>query len=317
MPHVLIISPDPRQRRLWSEWMAGYPDLTVRVASSIEEGLEGEPASSDVIVAPLEGGFETSLPIDGGAESPAVILVADGSLPDRLLVAMDRHPSTGLRLVAAGDSNGSSALLEAVESLLDLRQRRREHATVQACCVQVVLEYELDNDKARIAPLIEILLKRCDQFGLFDDRDRVRAQISLEEALLNAVIHGNLEVDSKLREQAGDEFGRMIALRQSIPRYADRRVTIRCELDRQGAAFRIRDEGPGFDVSKVRDCRDSDRLAVASGRGVLLMRSFMDQVTYNATGNEVQLRKGRSASRAVELPSTQTGHPGAMFTAAR
>ena len=317
MPHVLIITPDRRQRRLWIEWMAGYPDILLREAASLEEGLAGPDGPPDVIVAPLAHGHGLTGASTARLESTGLVFVADDAVPFDLLPTLESRSPGSPRPRVMREQDGASSLIEAVESLLDLRQRHREQAMVEACCTKCVLEYEIDNDKSRIGPLIELLLKRCDQFDLFDDRDRVRTQIALEETLLNAVIHGNLEVDSKLREEAGDEFGRMIALRQSIPHFADRRVTVRCELDRQGATFTIRDEGPGFDVSRIRDCRDTDRLSVASGRGLLLIRSFMDQVTHNATGNEVQLQKGRSSSKVSTACEAEAGHAGATFTATR
>jgi anti-sigma regulatory factor (Ser/Thr protein kinase) len=57
------------------------------------------------------------------------------------------------------------------------------------------------------------------------------------------------------------------------------------------ARFVIRDEGPGFDPHKVPDPTDPENLERESGRGLLLMRSFMDSVAYNPTGNEVTLVK--------------------------
>ncbi len=317
MPHVLIISPNRQRRRLWTEWMAGLPETVLRHAASLEEGLAGPDAPPDVIVTSLIHGLDGAGPLGEGLEAPGVVFVVDDTIPADLLPSLESSASTSRRPHLIREQDGASSLIQAVERVLDLRQRRMEKAMIDACCTNVVLEYEIDNDKARVTPLIDLLMKRCDQFDLFDERDRVRTQIALEETLLNAIIHGNLEVDSRLREEAGDEFGQMIALRQSIPHFADRRVTLHCELDRQGASFTIRDQGPGFDVSRIRDCRDADRLSVSSGRGLLLIRSFMDEVTYNATGNEVQLRKGRSPSKIDAACEAESGRAGATFTAAR
>ena len=60
--------------------------------------------------------------------------------------------------------------------------------------------------------------------------------------------------------------------------------------------FVIRDDGPGFDVEKVRNPTEDDAIALASGRGILLMRSFMDSIDYNDLGNEVSMYKRRSAT---------------------
>jgi len=60
----------------------------------------------------------------------------------------------------------------------------------------------------------------------------------------------------------------------------------------------IGDEGPGFDPSKLPDPTDPANLEMASGRGILLMRTFMTDVHYNNNGNVVTLVKRRNAGAA-------------------
>jgi anti-sigma regulatory factor (Ser/Thr protein kinase) len=55
--------------------------------------------------------------------------------------------------------------------------------------------------------------------------------------------------------------------------------------------FVIRDEGPGFDPASLPDPTDPENIEKACGRGLLLMRTFMDKVDYNRTGNQVTLTK--------------------------
>ena len=53
----------------------------------------------------------------------------------------------------------------------------------------------------------------------------------------------------------------------------------------------VRDEGPGFDVAPIADCDDPTALARRGGRGLVLMRTFLDEVSYNDLGNEVTMVK--------------------------
>jgi anti-sigma regulatory factor (Ser/Thr protein kinase) len=62
-------------------------------------------------------------------------------------------------------------------------------------------------------------------------------------------------------------------------------------VTQQKATFIITDEGPGFDVSSLPDPTDPANLETPSGRGLLLMRTFMDDVKYNATGNRCTMIK--------------------------
>ena len=76
--------------------------------------------------------------------------------------------------------------------------------------------------------------------------------------------------------------------------FCHRRIRVEARLDREHATFRVRDEGPGFDPNSLPDPRDPQNLEKLSGRGVLLMRTFMDDVTFNDRGNEVVLVKRRA-----------------------
>jgi anti-sigma regulatory factor (Ser/Thr protein kinase) len=67
-------------------------------------------------------------------------------------------------------------------------------------------------------------------------------------------------------------------------------------VSRYKATFVIADQGSGFDASQLPNPSDPIVLERPSGRGILLMRTFMDEVHYNSTGNLVTLVKHRKAS---------------------
>ena len=85
----------------------------------------------------------------------------------------------------------------------------------------------------------------------------------------------------------------LLAQRRSKPPHRDRRVFVDVNVSTQKAQFVIRDEGPGFDVSSLPDLLDSTIGKSEGGRGVSLMLTFMDEVTYNDVGNQVTLIKYR------------------------
>jgi anti-sigma regulatory factor (Ser/Thr protein kinase) len=129
------------------------------------------------------------------------------------------------------------------------------------------------------------------EVGLCDLTGATRAGIALEEALLNAIYHGNLEVSSELRENGDEAFHKLAAERRKQHPYCDRRVKVTARMSPARAAFVIVDQGPGFDVSRLPDPTDLNNIDRPSGRGVLLMRAFMSHVRYNAAGNGVKLIK--------------------------
>jgi len=91
-------------------------------------------------------------------------------------------------------------------------------------------------------------------------------KLALEEAMTNAVKHGN----------------------RNKP---DRHITVRYAVGPQRVVITVADEGCGFDPSSVPDPTLPERLWLPSGRGIMLMRAYMDEVVYNAKGNEVRLVK--------------------------
>jgi serine/threonine-protein kinase RsbW len=95
--------------------------------------------------------------------------------------------------------------------------------------------------------------------------------LALEEAVVNAIKHGN-----RLDLQ--------------------KRVHISCKMDPDRFWISIADEGEGFDPNAVPDCTDDEHIHIPSGRGLLLMRCYMNQVEYNDRGNVVTMEKVRKQS---------------------
>lgn len=100
--------------------------------------------------------------------------------------------------------------------------------------------------------------------------DLFAVHLAVHEALTNAIIHGNCRNPSK-------------------------KVTVSCGLQPNELTVAIGDEGPGFDPHRVPDCTHPDRLDAPGGRGVALMRSFMDSVSFSDQGRMVRLTKRRSS----------------------
>ncbi len=102
-------------------------------------------------------------------------------------------------------------------------------------------------------------------------------KLALEEALTNAVRHGNDNDASK----------------QLVVRYL---------VDPQRTIIMVRDEGHGFTPTKVPDPTSDENLERPSGRGIMLMQAYMTRVHFNKAGNEVWMlkrnREQQSASSA-------------------
>ena len=187
-------------------------------------------------------------------------------------------------------------LLPVLERVLSVGQAERRRYKVLQGMTRRSSQYVLENDPALVSPLVAQFREDLIEMGLCDLTGATRAGIALEEALLNAVYHGNLEVSSDLRQNGDEAFHRLARERRALAPYEARRVRVTARLTTTQATFVISDQGPGFDVGKLPDPTDPEFLDRPSGRGVLLMRTFMDEIRYNATGNRVTLVKRRDRS---------------------
>jgi anti-sigma regulatory factor (Ser/Thr protein kinase) len=185
----------------------------------------------------------------------------------------------------------ATELRETADQVLSSSAQQRCRSEVMESMVGIQSAFEIKNDRRLFSPLISYLQECLANLGALDEADRTRIGVALEEALVNAAEHGNLELDSALRASDRRAYVELADQRRSLEPYRDRRVYVEAHLSRREARFVVRDEGAGFDPGTLPDPRDPENLLKVSGRGVLIMRTFMDEVSFNAQGNEVTLVK--------------------------
>ena len=126
---------------------------------------------------------------------------------------------------------------------------------------------ELPSERGSSRLVTDELLEQLGLHGWPAD-DVFAIHLAAEEALVNAVVHGNRLDPTKT-------------------------VHVECEVSAELVRLAITDQGEGFDPAQVPDCTLEERLEAPGGRGVMLMRSFMTRIEYNAKGNSVVLEKRR------------------------
>lgn len=182
-------------------------------------------------------------------------------------------------------------LSETLESVLSSSRTQQQAARLLGKMELCETRFLLENDTALIPPLVQHLEKDVERLKLCEPSGLVLLGVALHEALTNAMLHGNLELSSSLRESDEKEYYRQSVERRTRAPYADRRVTVTSRLTPQEVAFTIRDEGGGFDPNILPDPTDPANLGKVSGRGLLLIQTFMDRVEHNSRGNEITMVK--------------------------
>lgn len=300
MTTILVVDDSAMDCRIAGGFLEQEPDCQVLYAEdgatalkSVEEHLP-DIVVTDMVMPNIDGlqlveAMKRDFPL-----IPVIIMTAVGSeehavqalkrgaasyVPKRRL-AQDLLETVRLVLRAADDDRNVSRLLV--------------HRTEQAD-----FKFTLENELPLLAAVVTYMQQTMRAMGLFDEAERLRIGVALEEVLLNAMFHGNLELSSKLREDDKPSYHETARTRAKELPFCNRRIFVGASLSPAGAQFTIRDEGLGFNPKELPDPTDPANLNRVSGRGLLLMYTFMDGVAFNESGNEVRLTKN---ARRVNVP---------------
>ena len=292
MTHILVVDDSPTER--------------LRVGRLIERGVgsvsisyaENGKAAYDSLQLVLPDLIVTDLrmpEMDGLGLVERV--TADGIGVPVILMTSFGNEEIALQALNAGAASYvpkavlDKHLIYTLENVIALSQGKKNRQRVLQALTHVHLQFVLDNDITYVPPLISYLQEQMAIMRLFDESQLLRVGIALCEALTNAIHHGNLELDSEWRQNDEAEYFRIAEERRQSKPYSDRRVRMVATLSDQEVRFVIDDDGLGFKVDQIRDPTDEINMERMGGRGLLLIRSFMDQVTHNSTGNSIALIK--------------------------
>jgi DNA-binding NarL/FixJ family response regulator len=269
-----------------------YSVHTVKTGSEAIEFLDRQSVS--IVLTDL------NMPEMTGIELMQAIKAKHPAVPVVIMTSVGSE-STAVQALQAGaagyvaKSQLRRDLPHVLSSVIAAAKMDRRKNRVTRSLTKRMSEFAIENDPEIVAPLIQHLQEELSAIGVCGPANRTRIGVALEEAILNAIYHGNLGVSSKLKEEGGNAFHDEVAKRRTMMPYASRKATITVAMDRDGASFIIRDEGDGFDVSSLPDPTDPAFLERPSGRGLLLIRAFMDEVAYNEKGNQLTMVKKRDA----------------------
>jgi serine/threonine-protein kinase RsbW len=143
----------------------------------------------------------------------------------------------------------------------------------EASVVELVLESDLKN-----VEVAEEVTRRVSGTAGFDEDDQHRIDMAVHETLINAIWHGNKNDPNK-------------------------HVWLRFEIFNDRLEIRVRDQGIGYDPGAVPDPLEQENILAVSGRGIFLIRTFMDEFRVESKageGTEVTLVKRLNSNNSVE-----------------
>jgi CheY-like chemotaxis protein len=296
MTTILVVDDSPIDRQLVGGLLRQDTDWTVEFAADGSIALEQiRKQTPDLVITDMQ------MPVMNGLELVAAIRKSHTQVPVILMTGKGSEEIAVEALHAGAASyvpkrSLSTMLIETTRRVLSAFQEDRNRTELHKRVGERLETFHIENDVNILLSLSRHLQQMLgDSWGI-DRTDRLRSGTAFEEALLNALYHGNLEVSSDLKEIDHAAFYKVVNERRVSPPWRDRKIHISVRLTLDDVEVKIRDEGPGFDPSKLPDPTDPENLDRPSGRGVMLMRAFMDDVRYNDRGNEVTLSRKRIRS---------------------
>lgn len=170
-----------------------------------------------------------------------------------------------------------------------------------------VTEFVLPTRHRLIPEIRSRLLEGIHEFQLATSPVENHFCMALEEALANAFFHGNLELCSSLKEECTTSFMKLAEEREAQQPWCDRRIFVCQIVGGPGLWVTIRDEGRGFNVAAAMERCSNPESLLCSGRGLLMMQAFTDELFFSNAGNEVTLvLYSRSADRELPVATLQS-----------
>lgn len=149
--------------------------------------------------------------------------------------------------------------------------RRTSHSLLE-------IEVWMRSEIRLISPLVDQLMRLIEGSRCVASNERA-VEVALREALSNAVVHGN-RMD------------------------AHRLVQIRCRCDSaKGISLVVKDQGLGFDPNSVPDPTAAENIGADHGRGIWLIKTMMDELSFERGGTVVRMRKAPARNQVTRLRS--------------
>jgi len=288
MATVLIVDDTAVDRQLAGGLLACNPSIEVCYAKNGKEALEViDFRLPDIVVTDLQ------MPeLDG----LGLVTAIGKSYPDVPVILMTAHGSENVAAQALANGAASfvpksdlaNNLLETVLQILVMAESDSRYRKLVACTTKTDFEFELPNDTELIEPLIDLVRQVAVSQGFVPQNNRVQMAVALEQAILNAMVRGNLAISY---DQMPILKRDLVAQRAAEKPYSDRTVYFRSLVTLEKAEFTVRDQGAGFDQTQISKVQDPDSFKDGVGKGLILIQAFMDKIEFNESGNEIKMTK--------------------------
>lgn len=292
-PHVLLIDDDRAVLGMVSDALTHF-GMKVHPFSEGDKALrlleDAEAPQFDLVISDINmdgmDGFDVINRVKAINPSLPVVLMTGQATLEYAIRAM--------RMGAANLFQKPLTIRELVNSVFHLVDLHREFRLAEAGLRGLLEErrhfafkaFELD-----IPSMVRHLTDRLVAMGFAKATNVDVIAMAFHEALVNALEHGCLELDSSLKGDlftGKDAFQALAQDRLADPAFKDRTVDVQVHMTPEAYQVVITDGGPGFDRSRISPMTD-DSVGKLCGRGLAMIRMVMDEVDHNDQGNQIRM----------------------------
>jgi len=291
-PRVLLADDDQGTRELVGACVAraGWHLEATSAGRALVDKLHQEPF--DVVVADLlmpgMDGLSLLKQIRAKRPGQAVILISKSGTIGDFVAFMKEGVLDVLQKPVDSDT-----LQRTVTRVLSSVRDRERALSIYRFATKEISEFSFSTADIAECRMPLSLLDRLVGAGILEVQSRLKLELAFQEALANAVEHGNLELKSPWKEefdQEGiDRFSLVKRERLADNSYARRRIVVTISFDGLMLSIAIRDEGKGF-VPHKRVVSDPNAER-PHGRGLAIIYAAVDEVRYSESGTEIEMIK--------------------------
>jgi DNA-binding response OmpR family regulator len=294
-PSILLADGDDRSREVFGSFFqkSGWCFDIVTNGEEVCHALDGK--EYDIVIA------DVAMP---GADGLVLLAQILKKKPEQAIIAVSKDNSVeeALKFFRSGATDllprpiDFSWLERIVKQVVDGRiQDERERQLYNYVTSERTEMRFTCRQLAQLDTISLPILNRLLQGRLIDQVSSLRLRLAIQEAVMNAFEHGNLELRSEWKEEllpdSTDRFGAIRKERLLDPDYANRTVTICSWFDGVRLEISVRDQGRGFLHERDNSRKSLEKGVVCSGRGLAMISSAVDEVKFTHNGSEVTLVK--------------------------
>ena len=305
MPVILIVDDSPVDQRLIGHLVSREEiDWVAEFAQSGEEAMvKLEDLAVDILVTDM---------IMPGMTGLELLQVVGKKRPELPVIVVTGQGSEEIAAAALGQGAASyvpktelaSRLNETIKQVLAVTSSRRGYETLVQGITTLSVEFQLGNSLELLPTLVHAIQQLLAGTNFCSLESQRRVGIALDEALINAVCHGSLELSAEqLREvriQLRDgNLNDFVKEHQDNPKFRERKVVVAVEMSNDRFVVTVTDNGPGFDPGPLLERSTVASLEANAPRGLVLIKTLMDEVEFQEGGKRIVMTKLRETRPPV------------------